>query len=177
MIITFTDDEMEQIHRLAMIRHKSAGVAVPPKFSKLTAYEIDLLGAMGEAAVAKHFEWAVSTMLFSNIDDGIDFKTSIGSIQVKTAADYRQKNFYQQKTEFPADFGVYARLTEAISPEVYARDNYLGNSIELVGWFYAETWNAHAEEVTNDSGRSSYRLSTDWMNPKIDELVHFDDED
>jgi|LauGreDrversion4_2_1035121.scaffolds.fasta_scaffold626173_2 hypothetical protein len=157
MIITFTDDEMEQIHRLAMIRHKSAGVAVPPKFSKLDAYGIDLLGAMGEAAVSKHFQWAVSTMLFSNIDDGIDFKSPVGNIQVKTANSEYQKTFYQQKEAFPADFGIYARRTAE-------------NTIELVGWFYKETWDKFHEAKETD-GRVSYMLSADYMNRNFKELL------
>lgn len=157
MIITFNDDEMEQIHRLAMIRHKSAGVAVPPKFSKLDAYGIDLLGAMGEAAVSKHFQWAVSTMLFSNIDDGIDFKTSVGNIQVKTANSEYQRTFYQQKAAFPADYGILARRVSE-------------NSIELVGWFYKESWDKFHETKNND-GRTSYMLSADYMNRNFNELL------
>ena len=168
MIITFTDAEMEQIHRLAMIRHKSAGLAVPPKFSKLSAFGIDLLGAMGEAAVSKHFEWAVSTMLFTNIDDGIDFKTPVGSIQVKTASSNYQKTFYQQKEAFPADFGIFARLPEGLKDDW--EPDYLGNSMELVGWFYKESWDKFHEAKEKD-GRVSYSLSTDYMNRNFKELL------
>jgi hypothetical protein len=157
MLVEFTDEEMEQIHLLATIRHKSAGVAVPPKFSKLDAYGIDLLGAMGEAAVSKHFDWAVSTMLFSNIDDGIDFKPSIGSIQVKTANDPRQRRFYQQNKNFPADYGIYAKRVE-------------NNVIELVGWFYKQYWDKF-HEVSDSEGRTSYFLSSDYMNSNFSELL------
>ena len=158
MIITFTDSEMKQIELLATIRHHSAGVAVPPKFSKLDAFGIDLLGAMGEAAVSKHFQWAVSTMLFSNIDDGIDFRVDVGNIQVKTANSPLQRTFYQQKAAFPADFGIFARRLE-------------DNQIELVGWFYKETWEKFHESKNND-GRTSYYLSADYMNRNFDELIN-----
>lgn len=163
MIVTFTEDEMEQIHRLAKIRHHSAGIAVPPKFSKLDAYGIDLLGAMGEAAVSKHFDWAVSTMLFTNIDDGTDFKRDIGTIQVKTASDSRQRTFYQQKKQFKADYGIMARRLSH-------------NSIELVGWFYKETWDKFHSEFQKTE-KVSYGLSTDYMNRNIDEIVEVDADD
>lgn len=161
MIIEFTEEEMQQIHRLAEIRHRSAGVAVPPKYSTLDAYGIDLLGAMGEAAVSKHFKWAVSTMLFTNIDDGTDFKQDIGTIQVKTANSPLQRRFYQQKKAFRADYGIMARRLEE-------------NSIELFGWFYKETWDKFHEEVVSKDGRLSYALSGDYMNTKIDDLIDFD---
>jgi hypothetical protein len=162
MIIEFTESEMEQIHRLAQIRHHSAGIAVPPKFSELDAYGIDLLGAMGEAAVSKHFKWAVSTMLFSNIDDGIDFKSPVGSIQVKTANSALQKRFYQQKKAFPAEYGIMARRVEP-------------NAIDLFGWFYKETWDKYHEEAPSKfEGKISYSLPGECMNQNIDELVNFD---
>lgn len=159
-LVKFTDDEMKQIHRLAAIRHHSAGVAVPPKFSKLDAYGIDLLGAMGEAAVSMYFEWAVSTMLFTNIDDGKDFKTDIGTVQVKTANDPRQKTFYQQKPSFKADYGIFARRLDE-------------TTIELVGWFYKETWDKFHINLS-DNGKSSYGLSADYMNKHMDELTEED---
>jgi hypothetical protein len=162
VIVTFTDSELEQIHRLASIRHHSAGIAVPPKYSELDAYGIDFLGAMGEAAVSKHFEWAVSTMLFSNIDDGTDFKQDVGTIQIKTANSPLQRTFYQQKPKFKSDYGIMARRVEP-------------TAIELVGWFYKDTWNKfHTEIYKND--HVSYGLSIDYMNRNMDDILAVEDD-
>ena len=171
MIIQFSDTELEQVHRLAMIRHNSAGIAVEPKYSKLSAYEIDLLGAMGEAAVSKLFEWAVSTMLFTNKDDGVDFKTSVGSVQVKTAASFKQLNFYQRVPAFVADLGLFARLPEELPIGDEREFDDLGFRVELVGWFTAEVWRSKHRVFTNDSGRVSYRLPVSEMNRNFSELV------
>jgi hypothetical protein len=157
MIITFTDTEMQQIEYLALIRHHSAGVAVPPKFSKLDALGIDRLGAMGEAALSKHFNWAVSTMLFTNRDDGRDFKTDLGSLQVKTREDPRAGLYIQSTRKFRADYGVLCRKVD-------------DNAIEIAGWFYKETWEKFSE-AKEFGGSVKFVLSRDYMNHNIDDLL------
>jgi hypothetical protein len=160
MIIEFTESEMEQIERLALIRHHSAGVAVPPKYHKGSALDIDRLGAMGEAALSKHFEWAVSTMMFSNRDDGKDFKTDLGSIQVKTRGDEKATLFIQTSKVFPADMGVLCRQ---VAP----------NAIEIVGWFFKETWNKFME-AREMGGGVRFVLPVERMNTDIDDILETD---
>jgi hypothetical protein len=158
MIIHFTDQEMEQIRRLASIRHHSAGIAVPPKYSKLDAYGIDLLGAQGEAAVSKHFKWAVSTMLFTNRDDGRDFKTDIGTIQVKTRENAQATKYIQSDFKLRTDYGILCRR---IDP----------TTIEIAGWFSKQTFDKYSEIYASQDGRISLSLSVHDMNRNIDELL------
>lgn len=160
MIIEFTDSEMEQIERLALIRHHSAGIAVPPKYHKGSALDIDRLGAMGEAALSKHFEWAVSTMMFSNRDDGRDFKTDLGSIQVKTRGSETATLFIQTSKTFPADIGVLCRQ---VGP----------NKIEILGWFFKEIWNKFVEPREMGGGLR-YVLPIERMNTDIDDILNLD---
>ena len=157
MIIEFTPEEMEQIERLALIRHHSAGIAVPPKYHSGTALDIDRLGAMGEAAVSKHFEWAVSTMMFTNRDDGRDFKTDVGSIQVKTREDANATLFIQTTRFLRADFGILCRKA---SP----------SSIDIVGWFSKAEWNKYSE-VRSFSGANRYVMDRTRMHSNLAELL------
>jgi hypothetical protein len=157
MIITFTDQEMSQIELLALIRHHSAGIAVPPKYSKLDALGIDRLGAMGEAALSKHFNWAVSTMLFTNRDDGRDFKTDSGTLQVKTRENPTASLYIQSTRQFRADYGVLCRLAAP-------------NAIDIVAFFTKDAWKRHSE-ARDFNGSIKYVMSKDYMNPAVNDIV------
>lgn len=162
MIITFTEAELKQIELLALIRHHSAGIAVPPKYSKLDALGIDRLGAMGEAALSKHFEWAVSTMLFTNRDDGRDFKTDVGTIQVKTRENPKASLYIQSTRQFRADYGVLCRQ---VAPD----------SIEIVGFFTKDAWKRYSE-ARDFNGTTKYVMSRDYMNHTLNDLIDDTDE-
>lgn len=138
IVADFTQFEMDLYRKVAEGRYypkRNAGVVDRLVAVHLDRIENDLLGLMGEAAVAGLLGLSIDASDSIQGDGGVtDFMKCGYRIQVKTTWHKHGGLLFRNRDAFKADIGILATV-----------DKKIEKSVSLVGWTLRNTFHNHAE--------------------------------
>lgn len=150
IVAGFNPLEMDLYRRIAEGRYypkRKAGVVDRLVAVHLDRIENDLLGLMGEAAVAGLLGLAIDPSDSIHGDGGItDFEKGGYTIQVKTSWHQKGGLLFRTRESFKADIGV-----------LVVTDGRIGDSVKMAGWTLRRVFHDHAEDRNlGGYGKSAY---------------------